>query len=101
MYTTYNNFLLHLSRFKTQKKNLKIKPVMPDDTGIYICKGTNGFGSEEIRIDLIVIGKFNKCFGYSLECHNSLICTMASNLIFSISFRNNNIHKISVAAELS
>ena len=43
---------------------------MPDDTGIYICKGTNGFGSEEIRIDLIVIGKFNKCFGYSLECHS-------------------------------
>ena len=41
---------------------------MPDDTGIYICKGTNGFGSEEIRIDLIVIGKL-KCFRYSLECH--------------------------------
>ena len=46
-----------LSRFKTTKKNLKIKPVMIEDTGIYICKGTNGFGSEEIRIDLIVIGK--------------------------------------------
>ena len=61
--TTYNIFSLHLFRFKTQKKNLKIKPVMPDDTGIYICKGTNGFGSEEIRIDLIVIGKL-KCFGY-------------------------------------
>ena len=44
-------------RFKTQKKNLKIKPVQIEDTGIYICKGTNGFGSEEIRIDLIVIGK--------------------------------------------
>lgn len=44
------------TRFKTTKKNLKIKPVMIEDTGIYICKGTNGFGSEEIRIDLIVIG---------------------------------------------
>ena len=30
-----------------------------EDTGIYTCKGTNGFGSEEIRIDLIVIGKFS------------------------------------------
>ena len=29
-----------------------------EDTGIYTCKGTNGFGSEEIRIDLIVIGEF-------------------------------------------
>jgi hypothetical protein len=61
-------------RFKTQKKNLKIKPVMPDDTGIYICKGTNGFGSEEIRIDLIVIGKL-KYFACSLECHVQ-ICTV-------------------------
>ena len=29
-----------------------------EDTGIYTCKGTNGFGSEEIRIDLIVIGEY-------------------------------------------
>ena len=45
-------------RFKTQKRNLKIRPVQLEDTGIYTCKGTNGFGSEEIRIDLIVIGEY-------------------------------------------
>lgn len=42
-------------RFKLAKKSLKIKDVTKEDTGIYVCKGTNGFGSEEIRIDLIVI----------------------------------------------
>ena len=26
-----------------------------DDTGIYICKGTNGYGSSQVRIDLFVI----------------------------------------------
>ena len=49
--------LIYFFRFKPTKKNLKIAKVMLEDTGIYICKGTNGFGSEEIRIDLIVIGK--------------------------------------------
>lgn len=44
-------------RFKPVKKSLKIKDVSKEDTGIYVCKGINGFGSEEIRIDLIVISK--------------------------------------------
>jgi hypothetical protein len=39
------------------KKSLKIKDATLDDTGIYMCKGTNGFGSQDSRIDLIVIGK--------------------------------------------
>ncbi len=48
-------------RLKTARKYLKIFAVSPEDTGVYVCKGTNGFGSEEIRINLIVIGmkKFN------------------------------------------
>ena len=45
------------SRFRTVKKSLKIKEVTLDDTGIYVCKGTNGFGSQDSRIDLIVVGK--------------------------------------------
>lgn len=44
-------------RYKTVRKSLRIRDVAKEDTGIYVCKGTNGFGSEEIRIDLIVIGK--------------------------------------------
>ena len=38
------------------RKTLKIKEVSKEDTGTYECKGTNGFGSEVIKIDLIVIG---------------------------------------------
>ena len=45
------------ARFRPVKKSLRIKDVAKEDTGIYVCKGTNGFGSEEIRIDLIVIGE--------------------------------------------
>jgi hypothetical protein len=44
-------------RFRSDKKSLSIDNVELDDTGIYICKGTNGFGSsDEARTDLIVIG---------------------------------------------
>lgn len=36
---------------------LKIKEVEADDTGTYICKATNGFGSVNINYTLIVIGE--------------------------------------------
>merc|ERR1712233_97368 len=39
----------------TKNKALKIKKSQEDDTGIYICKGVNGFGNVEVRVDLIVI----------------------------------------------
>ena len=42
-------------RHITKKKTLKIKNVSEDDTGIYHCKAINGFGSEEVRIELIVV----------------------------------------------
>ena len=41
------------------KKWLKIKDVTQDDTGIYHCKGINGFGSEEVRVQLIVVDPRN------------------------------------------
>ena len=44
-------------RYSLDKKSLQIKGVTYDDTGIFICKGTNGFGSNEVRIDLFVLGK--------------------------------------------
>jgi len=43
------------TRFTLDKKSLKISQAEYDDTGIYICKGTNGYGSNEVRIDLFVI----------------------------------------------
>ena len=49
-------------RFSLDKKSLTISKLQYDDTGIYICKGTNGYGSNEVRIDLFVIGKMNEIF---------------------------------------
>ena len=44
---------------------MKIKDATLDDTGIYMCKGTNGFGSQDARIDLIVIGKTQTCYKHT------------------------------------
>jgi len=42
-------------RIRTQKKAMKIKKAQEVDTGIYVCKGVNGFGNVEVRVDLIII----------------------------------------------
>jgi len=39
----------------TNKRSLRIREVELGDAGRYTCKGTNGFGKEQIQIDLIVI----------------------------------------------
>ena len=41
-------------RHRMGRRSLKIKHITEDDTGIFTCKGINGFGSEEARIELIV-----------------------------------------------
>ena len=41
-------------RHQTGRKTLRIKNANEDDTGVYSCKGINGFGSEEVRIELIL-----------------------------------------------
>ena len=45
-------------RHRTGRKSLKIKNANEDDTGVFTCKGINGFGSEEVRIELIIVGKW-------------------------------------------
>jgi len=42
-------------RFRLHKKQMKIKGVVKEDTGFYTCKAINGFGSVEIKVELIVI----------------------------------------------
>ncbi|TWW72100.1 Fibroblast growth factor receptor-like 1 [Takifugu flavidus] len=42
-------------RFRILRMGLKIKEVEADDSGTYICKATNGFGSVNINHTLIVI----------------------------------------------
>ena len=46
------------SRYKVNKKVLKIKSAELEDTGVFNCKGINGFGSDTVRIELIVVGKY-------------------------------------------
>ena len=44
-------------RFKVGQGSLRIKDVTEDDSGHYVCRATNGFGSVNIEHDLYVISK--------------------------------------------
>jgi len=59
-------------RHRTGRKSLKIRNANEDDTGVFTCKGINGFGSEEVRIELIIVGKFQG-INYKLKLSYSLI----------------------------
>ena len=43
------------TRFKPNRRQLRIRDAGPTDSGRYTCRGVNGFGSEEVAVDLIVI----------------------------------------------
>ena len=43
----------------TNKKSLKIKSVEAMDSGVYTCKGINGFGSATVTFQVIIIGEYN------------------------------------------
>ena len=43
------------TRYRTNKRSLKIKEVALSDSGVFTCKGINGFGKEQIEISLVVI----------------------------------------------
>ena len=45
-------------RYRKNKNVLKVRNANHDDTGIYTCKGINGFGSSEARIEVIIVGEF-------------------------------------------
>ncbi|XP_040575326.1 fibroblast growth factor receptor-like 1 [Lepeophtheirus salmonis] len=43
-------------RYRVFKKYLKIrKPIAEEDTAVFICKGINGFGSESVRIEVLIV----------------------------------------------
>ena len=42
---------------KPKNRNLKIRSATLDDTGTFVCKGINGFGSAQVNIQLIIKGK--------------------------------------------
>lgn len=41
-------------RFRSNRRSLKIKGVTLKDTGVFECKGVNGFGSVSVQIHLLV-----------------------------------------------
>ena len=43
-------------RMLTQGNNLEIEKVKTSDTGVYVCRGVNGFGIEKAKIELVVAG---------------------------------------------
>ena len=43
--------------YRIGKKSLKIRNANVDDTGVFVCKAINGFGSEQVRIELVVVGE--------------------------------------------
>ena len=48
-------------RIRTSKRSMKIRNAQEEDTGMYYCKGVNGFGNTQVRVDLIIIGKYSAC----------------------------------------
>ena len=65
-------------RFRILRMGLKIKEVEVDDTGTYICKATNGFGSVNINYTLIVIGEYG--WFLSIGFYDLLLCRFVSPL---------------------
>ena len=44
-------------RYRKKESGLKVRHANEDGTGVYTCKGINGFGSAEARIEVIVVGE--------------------------------------------
>ena len=44
-------------RYRISRKTLRIKVVRLADSGVFVCKGVNGFGSESVALHLVVRGK--------------------------------------------
>ena len=61
LFNTQDDLLVGAStwhRFKTNRRFLKIKSVDIGDSGVFVCKGVNGFGSVSVQIQLVVRGKY-------------------------------------------
>lgn len=60
---------------------LKIKSVVPEDTGLYVCRAVNGFGKAHVNVTLIVLSKYLKfAFSFlSFSVHFSLSMSQRCN----------------------
>ncbi len=46
-------------RYRPSRRSLRIREVRTQDSGVFVCKGVNGFGTEQVQIHLVVRGEFN------------------------------------------
>lgn len=66
-------------RFRSNRRTLKIKGVTLADTGVFECKGVNGFGSISVQIHLLVknrkdgLMKSNKIETLLNEAHSQIL----------------------------
>ena len=44
-------------KIRTKNKIMKIRNAKVKDTGVYSCKGVNGFGNIEVKVNIIVFGE--------------------------------------------
>ena len=70
-------------RFRTNRRTLKIKGVTLADSGVFECKGVNGFGSLSVQIHLLVknrkdgLMKSNKIETLLNEVHSQILVPKA------------------------
>ena len=63
-------------RYRKKESALKVRHANEDDTGVYTCKGINGFGSAEARVEVIVVGEFTG--PEKMDCKMVINTTQAS-----------------------
>ena len=44
-------------RYRLNRRYLKIRSVRLGDSGVIVCKGVNGFGSQSVALNLVVRGR--------------------------------------------
>ena len=70
-------------RFKTTNHGLRIKEALVDDSGTYTCKGVNGFGSEQISLEIVIVGTSSALI---IALIISLIISLIIALIIALGF---------------
>ncbi|XP_054708226.1 fibroblast growth factor receptor-like 1 [Uloborus diversus] len=55
-------------RFRIQGNGvLRIKSVIPEDTGLFVCRAVNGFGKADVNVTLIVLGSPDEEQSFNME----------------------------------
>ena len=72
------------SRYKTNPKKGFLKFLKPLDVkldnGIFVCKGINGFGTEQVRIHLLVEGKSSYIGQFEYKMMNVIILNLVTTI---------------------